>query len=216
VLPLRQDTARSSVLFSTLRYFWELIGHSKKTPAVASNAWMIHRHTLRDTLGSFAVISTDIQPEATLASRLMETNQYRFIISTHIVGVSYEKKWRSQVDTSTRLLFPMLYRNIFFVIAACLILLVTILPLALVFISINDRSYFGLLSSIFELLAYISIYGIYLRKIWKSGAFLGMFLWPVIALQEIVLIISSTIKYKTHTVTWKGRSVVANTVKVQE
>lgn len=215
VLPRREDTIRSSVLFSTLRYFWELIGHTKKAPAVASSAWMIHRHTLRDTLGSFTAISTDIQPEATLAARLMGTNQYRFIISTPVVGVSYEKKWRSQIDTSIRLLFPMLFKNIFYVLLFCIMLIVTILPMAILIISIYDRSSFGLFSAIFELIAFMAIYGTYLHKTWRSGAFLGMFLWPIIALQEVILIVVSTIKYRMHTVSWKGRPVVAQSVKTQ-
>ena len=90
VLPQRSDGWRLSVLFSPLRYFWELVLHRQKSPAVASSAWLIDRHVLLES-GGFSNVALDVQPEARLAAAMTLSDQYRFLISTPELGVTYEK-----------------------------------------------------------------------------------------------------------------------------
>ena len=68
VLPRREDGWRSSVVFSPLRFFWELMFHRRAKPAVASNAWLVHRETLLGQLGGFEPRKTMIQPETAIAT----------------------------------------------------------------------------------------------------------------------------------------------------
>jgi glycosyltransferase involved in cell wall biosynthesis len=216
VLPRRNEGLRASVIFSTLRYFWQLILHTKKNPAVASGAWMIHRHILRDTLGGFASHAMSIQPEAEFAAELMQEDKYRFMLSTQDLGVNYEKKWRSQVDTSLRLLFPMLSSNIILAIGAILLLIVILQPLVALATSIFIGWSVTSRIAVIEYTLFLIMYAKYLHKVWRGNWWIGMFLWPFIVLQELILLIISICKYLSHSVMWKGRLVVRASNNVQD
>jgi len=191
VLPWRQDGWRGSVLFGTLRYFWELILHRPSAPAVASSAWMIHRHTLRDALGGFEPYQRDIQPEAKLAAALMARHSYRFIISTPLLGISYEKKWSSQVETSIRLLFPVLGgRFASYFLALVGLLLLNLPALVLVAGLFSDWTILQTMA-LWQLCVYGSLYSLYLDKVRQEGWWLGVILWPLIIAQEFVILVIS-------------------------
>ena len=209
VLPRREDGPRASVLFSTLRYFWEIMFHRKSAPATASNAWMIHRKTLIDEFNGFESFKDAIQPEARLSSALMATGKYRFLIGTEMLGVSYEKKWRSQLSTSVRLLFPLLGAKIENVIIAALDLCIAAVPIFVILAgTIVGWSIPQLIAGLIYLL-FAGLYAMYLKKIWLRGWVAGALLWPLITIQEAVLAIMSAIRYKQNVVTWKGRLVKA-------
>jgi glycosyltransferase involved in cell wall biosynthesis len=208
VLPRRIDGTRVSVLFSSLRYLWELILHSKKNPAVASGAWMVNRKLLKDSIGGLVPFATDIQPESKIAAALMETNQYRFIISTDEIGVNYEKKWRSQVDTSIRLLFPMFSKSFVNILIMVATLLSLVAPFEILIVNLVVHRSLGIvISSLIVVIITTLVYGTYLRKVWRNGWKLGMFLWPILVVQEAILLLISSYRYLTHRVTWKGRPV---------
>lgn len=207
VLPRREDGMRASVLFSPLRYFWEIMFHRKASPATASNAWLIHRQTLLDRFKGFIDFKDAIQPESKLSSALMASDEYRFLIGTELLGVSYEKKWSSQLSTSVRLLFPLLQMRLPHAIIAALDLLILTGPLWVLLSgfltgwSINHAIAGGFI------LIFAVIYGIYLKKVWNRGWSIGSLLWSLIVLQEAILIIASAVRYKKKSVTWKGRLV---------
>lgn len=207
VLPRREDGFRASVLFSPLRYFWEIMFHRKSSPATASNAWLIHRKTLLDTWQSFEPFKDAVQPESRISSALMATGQYRFLIGTEMLGVSYEKKWRSQLATSARLLFPLLQMKMPSAIIAALDLLILTGPfwilLSFFFIGFN----FNQLIAAFFILIFAGLYGMYLKNVWKRSWLVGGLLWSLIALQEAILLIASAINYSRKAVTWKGRLI---------
>ena len=207
VLPRREDGFRASVLFSSLRYFWEIMFHRKSSPATASNAWLIHRKTLLDNWQGFESFKDAIQPESRISSQLMATNQYRFLIGTEMLGVSYEKKWRSQLMTSVRLLFPLLQMKIPNGIIAALDLLIVSTPLWILASIFFVGFSFNHLIAIFFFLIFAGLYGMYLEKVWKSGWIMGGLLWPAIIVQEAILVITSVIQYNRKSVTWKGRHV---------
>ncbi len=207
VLPWRQDGWRGSVLFGTLRYFWELILHRPSAPAVASSAWMIHRHTLRDALGGFEPYQRDIQPEAKLAAALMARHSYRFIISTPLLGISYEKKWSSQVETSIRLLFPVLGgRFASYFLALVGLLLLNLPALVLVAGLFSDWTILQTMA-LWQLCVYGSLYSLYLDKVRQEGWWLGVILWPLIIAQEFVILVISINRHLRHKVMWKGRPI---------
>jgi glycosyltransferase involved in cell wall biosynthesis len=209
VLPRREDGWRASVLFSPLRYFWEITFHRKEAPATASNAWMIERKTLLERWEGFSHFKAAIQPEARFSAELMQTGQYRFLMGTEMLGVSYEKKWSSQVETSIRLLFPLLGAKVPHSIVAVLDLLIIASPL-LVIIGTGIAGLWVHLIIVCVLYAlFAGLYGSYLKKTWKRSWLAGALLWGFIVLQEAVLVVMSTIQYKQHKVTWKGRLVKA-------
>lgn len=207
VAPMRLDAWRSSVTFSTLRYFWEMVFHTTARPATASAAWMIHRHTLRDTLGGFTNYKEAVQPESSLAKELSKSNEYRFLISSALLGVHYEKKWSSQCETSRRLLYPKfvsLRGGILSGVAMFAVLLSPLLAAATL-----PLLGWTLIHALFLLLlvAYMAMYALYVRRIWRRGWWIGFAVWPFVILQEFILLVFSCVGYYTNTITWKGRPV---------
>lgn len=205
VLPRREDSWRASVLFSPLRYFWEILFHRTASPATASSAWLIKRDVLQKRFNGFEDLKMAIQPETKLASSLAASNEYRFLVGTQAFGVAYEKKWRSQLITSTRLLFPLLDSQVSVAIIAILDLLILLIPtiviISLFFIQLNLVH--GI--AIAVALLYAGMYGWYANRVWNKGAIVAALLWPLILLQEIILIVASVAQYKRRTVKWKGR-----------
>lgn len=217
VLPRRVDGWRGSVIFAPLRYFRELVMHSKKTPATASNAWMINRRTLRDEMHGFESLRGHIQPESEIAAKLSVQNKYRFLIGTELLGVNYEKKWSSQIETSIRLLYPTLGGNSVKNILAVIALTVAILPAIILPIALAYDLVYIQIFSLWQLCVYIAIYAEYLSKVWRHNWWLGALLWPVVVVQELVLVIISVVRYRLGTVTWKGRRISTQaSIKVSE
>ena len=207
VLPRREDGRRASVTFSPLRYFWEIMFHRYSSPATASNAWLIHRQTFLERWQSFEPFKDAIQPESRISSELMASGAYRFLIGTQLLGISYEKKWRSQLVTSVRLLFPLLQMKLSYTVVASLDLLILTTPLWILLSGIESGWNFNHLIGGIFMLMFTGLYGIYLKTVWNKGWIIGGLLWSVIALQEAVLVIASAIQYKQRSVTWKGRQV---------
>ncbi len=208
VLPRREDGWRMSVLFSPLRYFWEIIFHRNSMPATASGLWLIKRQVLQGTFEGFTGLKDAIQPESKIAASLATTNAYRFLISTKLFGVAYEKKWRSQLITSTRLLFPLLDYQIGMAVIAVLDLFIFLIPfIAVALLLMGAESFVYAVGAILAVI-YCALYGFYAWRVWNRGALVGAFLWPLLIVQEIVLIFASVYQYKRRTVQWKGRKVL--------
>lgn len=211
VLPRRDDGVRSSTVFSSLRYFWELLFHSKTRPAVASSAWLVRRESLLES-GGFNEMRAAIQPEAVLAKYWagLEKSRYRFLIGTRQLGVAYEKRWQSQRDTSVRLLFPLLGQSILRSMIAVLDLLVLASPVALFFVGVAINSVAVAASSAVVYAIGGIVFWYYFRRVWSRGSLLGAAVWPVLVVQEAIFIIISTMRYRQGRVNWKGRSVRLN------
>jgi len=209
VLPRREDSLRASVLFSPLRFFWEVMFHSKASPATVGNAWLINRELLLSRFNGFEALKSTVQPESQLSASLATTNQYRFLMSTAAFGVAYEKKWRSQLITSTRLLFPLLEKKLPMAFIAILDLFIMLIPAIVIISSFYVDLTIVHIVGIGIAVVYAFIYGGYLKRVWNMGSFFGALLWPVLLLQEIILIIASVSQYKRRTVRWKGRDVLS-------
>ena len=208
IMPLRRDGWRLNVLFTPLRYFWEIILSSRRTPATTSAVWMIDRTVLLEECNGFESIASDIRPEQRLAERL-GTKRYHFLISSAYLGIYQEKKWSSQVETSRRLLYPTVGMSAVMAVGALLLLLLLSVPFAGMVVGVLTNAsavalWFGVLW-----LGYATLYGVYTAKVWQGGGWLGGVLWPIIILQEICLLVASVVGYMTRTITWKGRLVTA-------
>jgi len=207
VLPRREDGWRASVLLSPLRYFWEIIFHRNKFPATASNAWLIKRDVLTDQFNGFVDYKAVTQPESAFSAALQASNQYRFLMSSSAFGFYFEKKWRSQLLTSVRLLFPLLRSDIALALVAVLDLVLLLIPFAVLGVGLLTGWHWHFIGAAIVLVWFSSIYGWYAHKVWKRGWLVGAVLWPVIVVQELCLVIASVTQYKRSTVTWKGRLV---------
>ena len=140
----------------------------------------------------------------------MEQNKYRFLISTPLLGVSYQKKWSSQIETSIRQLFPLLGYSAFRSFLASVVLLILATPLlALVYGLVTQWSLVQIMA-LWQLCVFTALYGVYLSRIWRRGWWIGALLWPFIVFQELTVLVISVERYKRHRVTWKGRPIFAD------
>lgn len=209
VLPRREDGLRFSVIASPLRYFWELIFQRRLWPATSSNAWLMHRKTLLQRFDGFKAFKNTVQPEAKIAAELTDTKQYRFLIGSDAFGVGYEKKWRSQLITSVRLLFPLLGKQVALAILALLDVLLLLTPWFVFVIEAiwGDFGFVILILNAALALGFSALYASYTRRVWRKGWLVGALVWPLIVFQEACLIIASVVQYKRRTVKWKGRFI---------
>lgn len=207
VIPRREDGLRFSVFAAPLRFFWELLFNRKDSPAATSNAWLISRTVLQKRLGGFAPYKQAIQPESQLAKELAKTNEYRFVTSSKSFGFMYEKKWRSQLDTSVRLLFPLLGAQIGLAIIALLDLLLLLVPFMLAIAYFVFDFMPMLIPAIVLHIGFAVLYGYYAKHLWRRGWVVAAVLWPLIVIQEFILVSISTVRHKQQGVTWKGRTI---------
>ncbi len=206
VIPERADGWRASVLFGHLRYFWELSVSSPSRPATASALWMIRRSVLLEELGGMEAFRATAASEAAIATQL-GPSRYQSLISGQEIEVMYEKKWLSQVETSKRLLYPRASGTKFGALVALSSLLMLNLPLPVLLSGfIFGWSYLQLVAGI-TLFVGMMVYGIYTHAMWRHVWWAGIFAWPIVVLQELILFINSLQGYYRHTITWKGRPV---------
>ena len=198
VVPIRNDHWTTSTLFTTMRHFWTLMRFRPHSPRAVANAWLIDRKTILDQLNSDASLPMSVQMETTIAKKLAKTKEYRLTMSNKWLGLSYEKKWSSQVETSIRLLYPQSSANSIQVAWLVLLLVVVLLPYAFVW-------WYPWVIGAIVAQYLIALY--YLSRVWVRYRFIGALLLPVTILQEIALLIISTYRYNFGTITWKGRPV---------
>jgi glycosyltransferase involved in cell wall biosynthesis len=205
VIPQRQDAWRTSVLFGPLRYFWQA---TLASPATSGAFWAIKRDTLL-ALGGLEPHKNEVQAEAHIAT--LVGAQYQWLFDDGRLGVSYEKKWRSQMETGRRLLYPMArgWRAVPAVIGLAMLNVPTFVVLA---DAAGGWSFRGILPSAL-LIGFAFIYAFYAHMVWRRNWWLGVLLWPVIVLQEFGLFLWSMIGYARHTIKWKGRPVTAPVVR---
>jgi glycosyltransferase involved in cell wall biosynthesis len=215
VIPGKNDVWRANVLFGHLRYFWELILSRPSAPAAATALWTIERHALLDQLGGFEPFKDTVQPESHMAASL-GTTLYHCLLSNHQLGVTYEKRWLSQVETSKRLLYPMIGGTWQRALLGFIILILLNLPLLTILSSLLIGWTMIQTMALWLMCAYMALYGIHTAHTWQGRWWLGGLLWPVVIFQELILFTRSVWGYARGTVTWKGRLVTAPPYRIEQ
>lgn len=204
ILPRKSLPLNASVIWSPLKYYWELLRNRPLSPATSSNAWLIKRSVAQQFFADeSSPIKSAVLPEAYIASQLEKS--YRFAISTPEFGVSMRKGWRSQVSTSVRLLHPILGGSTRGSISAAVGLAALTAPHWIALSLLWTTAPLLQLSALLIALLFNSLYAFYAYTFWGKGWPLAFIIWPLIVLQEAVLIIVSLSLYKTGRVLWKGR-----------
>lgn len=220
VLPQRYDSFRRSVLFAPLRYFWQFVLPLRFNTPVATSIWAITDDALAE-MGGFDTYKDKVDVENQFARHFQSTDEYRFIVANSLLRIQYAKKWQSQVDTAIRLWYPLLgksFSKAFLAITAHFILFILpVLTLVGALVSLEDshgyiRASWALALIVLLLASYI--YFEYFRHIKRiatlsdiAATILSFFLLPLLALQEICLIVTSFVQYKRGKVDWKGRNI---------
>lgn len=208
VMPQRQDGLRASVFLGALRYFWPLILPAGKAAIPTSGSCMLVDRKKLLELGGFTSTEASIEPETELAHRFRETGEHiTYLISSSELGVSYEKKWSSQIETSIRLLKPLFGSALASIaVSLALIAIVTLPIVGLIAWLSNDLLLVGLLALVSLTTTTVASL-IFFKAAWRYGWWLGALHWPYTLIQEATLTLSSVIAYGRRSVTWKGRPV---------
>lgn len=207
ILPTRDDTWRGSVLFATLRHFWSVITHTRHHPAATSSAWLVQKDMLDQEFEGLRKLRAKVAPELAAARTASIDHKYRFFISTSTLGVSYEKKWLSQCETSIRLLYPFFGGRIIFALLGVLLLTIALIPFLVVPFGLFTEWQLVHTAALIAACIFLLTYVLYVARIWKNGWLIGGLLFPIILTQELCLLLQSIYAYATHTVTWKGRPI---------
>lgn len=209
VLPRREDNWRFSVLGSTMRYFWEIVFQRRLAPATASNAWLIKREVLLTRFDGFKGMKNAVQPEVRIATALAKESDYQFLVGTKEFGISYEKKWRSQLATGVRIVYPILGKQVALAVVAIIDLAVFLIPFIVVATcALWPETHTPLIVVNLALcLLFCSLYGCYAKHVWNKGWVVGALFWPYALIQEIFIVAASVIKYRRSTIEWKGRPI---------
>ncbi len=204
VVPVRNDHWASSTLFATMRHFWAVLRFTPRKPRGAANAWLVNRQAVLEAFESDKSLQLSMQMVTNLGRRFAATGNYRLILSDRWLGLRYEKKWSSQVETSIRLLYPQFSRQVSRAFLGMLLLVLSLTPYVIVWWNIWAL---GVILLQFALAYY------YVSHVWRRYRFIGALLWPLVLLQEIILIAVSVYRYNFGTVTWKGRPITLTNTK---
>ncbi len=206
VVPQRADMWRQSTWFGTLRYFWEIIFHSQRSPGVSSSAWLIDSHVLRDKLGGLSRWRDMVQPEQSIA-RALTASDYRLVISTADLGLTYEKKWLSQIEASRRVLLPRFDNSTTNAAVGAGLLAVIVLPQVVVILSLIGGWSVQFWGAVVVGVMSLVCGALYYRLVWTHGWMLSPITATYVAWQELFVLLSSIEGYHRGTVIWKDRPI---------
>ena len=206
-----------SILVQPSRYAWELLLPRRvlDRPPVLSTAWLIKHETLRAS-GGFKSVTRAATPERTLA-RYAATHDdgYSFIQSDTVHGVSSVKRFSEQQATAIRTRYPQLHQSLeLTALTTVLELLLFVLPLMLYVITIGSKNqiifWAANLSATITIIVYAQICNLTYRKFLLRS----VWLLPIAALYDVILLNYSMYKYEFSSVGWKGRNVCIPVMQV--
>lgn len=198
VLPRREDVQRASVWLGTLRYFWQLVNIFSRRAPISTSLWVMKREVLLER-GGLTDQKASIEPEGDIATLLGD--RYRYVIGSMSFGVSFEKKWHSQIDTGRRLLF--LQHGL----SGLAMLVFLNLPTVIIVSAVMTGWNMAASAAIFVCFLFVIMYAMYLKVAWVRYWLPGALLWPYVILQELIVIIMSLWDYTRGVVIWKRRAV---------
>jgi glycosyltransferase involved in cell wall biosynthesis len=209
VLPRREDTARISAVLGTMRYYWELLLGTKEYPPVSSALWIIDAETLRASDFSWSSYGMSVRPERHIARKLA-SDDYSYIVGTKGLGVAYEKKLGSQYDTAVRLYYPATSKRVLAWVISSTVLLALLVPVVVVVLAVSNMV--SMAWSLILMFITAVTFGLFTHATYSGKAkIIRIIIGPLLIFQELVLLAISYVRYLTGTVTWKGRSVTAQT-----
>jgi glycosyltransferase involved in cell wall biosynthesis len=203
-MPARLDNYRLSVLLAPLRYFIELVGHTKRTPATASGGWLANRELLAQCFHDMSELKSDIVIERSIAKLFMAANNYDFIVNSRACGVSYEKKWRSQVESSIRFYALTIAGKPLKTLIWLMLFIITSFPMVALFEGFSASLWIFWAAE----WTFMSAYIYYTSLIWSRGSWWAWACWPFVVLQELIIVIISNPHIGRKRLTWKGRPII--------
>lgn len=209
VLPQSRLGVQAGGILGTLRDFWQFVlPITRRRIAVAGQAWLINADRLRE-LGGFKSVARKIIPEESFARRLFARGTYRFIAGNEALGITTAKRWYSELESAVRVLYPTYKRQPLWALAAAATLALLLLApfTACVYLLVIQQfdGLFALAVTVCALL--LAVFAFVTSRTHPRAWFVRTLLLPILAVQELLLILVSLVQYEFGEVNWKGRNV---------
>ena len=207
VVPQRSDSGHISAYFNTLRYLWELLLNDRHHPAAVSALWMVNKPALAAAGTSIADFKSSVRPERHIAKILDKTNQYLNFVAPGPLGVTFEKRMHSQWETAERLYYPMVGKSVTAWLLSSIVLLLLLFPFTVLLLPFEGKLR---VASALATLFIIAVLTVITRRLHSPVLWrVRVVLWPILIMQEFMLLQYSFYSYLTNSVTWKGRRVLS-------
>ncbi len=215
VLPRRLVNNSLSSLIQPMRYWWELALPRGiiNSPPVLSTCWLINRHELV-RIGGFKSVKSSVLPERHIAKRFSSKHIYSFVKSSDLIDVQTVKPLSDQRQTALRVRYPQVRRRpelilALFIYATSMMLL----PYILFVYGLIELDAATILLSLATILVntvtHVAI--VYISN--PSNVPIAIINYPVVIICEILIEITSMIKYEFTSVTWKERNICQPVMK---
>lgn len=215
ILPVRAKQSILVSFLSPLRYFWEMSAprrlHPHQRPAVLSTVWMIEKKALHDS-GGFAAVSRAVSPEGYFAKR---AKAYRFVRSSTDVSVLTSRSLRNQYETAVRTYYPELRRRIHRAMGMTVLGLGSlVMPFVLWIVFLISQDPLPAIILIPACLLLTASHATVVAAVNPAGWLVALLNFPIVALQEMVLLNVSMYRYEFSEVYWKGRNICYPVMRV--
>ncbi len=207
----------SFAIVQAMRYWWELVPPRRlfRRPPVMSSCWVISKRSLKKA-GGFEAVTRSIVPEAYFAHHLIGQDEYSFLRSDALLGVTTVKTSAEQRATAVRMRYPQLHRRPEQVLAT--VLLETIFLLAPFVLAIGGFWWhIGLATHIFAAIAaglLVISYVLMTDATNVNSAWWSLVGFPIMIVNDLGLLHYSMWRYEFSDVEWKGRNVCIPTMHV--
>lgn len=209
VMPERRKRDLLPNLFSSLRYFWQIVFPHELFGGkpVLSSCWAINKKFLSNC-GDFKRVYSQVIPEEYFAKVAANNKKYKFLISDHTLGITTRKKFGSQLETSVRNWYPQMGKNLNHALSAAITILICfIIPFfylaELFIIKPSAISLWMIFSFFLAILLHITVS----IKINHANWLMSLINIPLVSIIEIGVLCWSMLMYEFGKIYWKGRNV---------
>lgn len=207
VMPVRLHGQLRQAVIQPIRYWWEIALPRKlfNRPSVLSSCWAVYRQDLR-AFGGFRGLSQSIIPEQFIARQQVRSDGYSFLRTSSYMRLQTTKTAIEQFRTAIRVRYPELRRRPERVLAQTgVVSLVLFLPFVMAILGcFVALAWWPLYVASGVLL--ILTHGLILQVSDPGHVFMAI-TFPVAALMEVFVSITSMAQYEFFTVTWKDRNI---------
>ncbi len=205
VIPSPRQPWIRGLLFAPLRYYWLEILNSRFKPSSTGAIWMISASELLDG-SALQNYKSAISPDGRFARTLAKVKGgYTFLIHGQALGISFQKRWHSQIETEKRILISIFGGRLKGVLLSFLATFFYFLPIPMILMAvIYGFSYIIWLNC----LAILGLtYTLHVIRQFGGAGILAIFTVPYVFVQEFYIWVASLASYLKGSVTWKGRTV---------
>jgi hypothetical protein len=197
-------------LIQPMRYYWELVPPRRlfNRPPVLSTCWMIEADALHKA-GGFRAVSRAIVPEAYFAKIATKTDQYSFLRSNELLGITTVKQIQDQRETALRMRYPQVHRRpeqvaILSLVESGLLIMPFVMAVLGFIIDIGTPAH---VLSILAAACLTLTHELVAVSTRSNSWWFGLLAAPWMFALDIVYMHYSMWRYEFSTVEWKGRNV---------